>query len=30
MNWSAFAFLAALAFAGYARLYPLQDHYRAA
>jgi POT family proton-dependent oligopeptide transporter len=28
--FAAFAFLAALAFAGYARLYPVQDHYRAA
>jgi len=28
--FAGFAFLAALAFAGYARLYPVQDHYRAA
>lgn len=28
--FAGFAFLAALAFTGYARLYPVQDHYRAA
>ena len=28
--FAAFAFLAALAFAWYARRYPVQDHYRAA